>query len=192
MAEKIHDYEQVSVYGLDASEREALLTAQGECVFNWATKDGWPVGVIMSYLWRDGRFWLTAGAHRHRIEAIRRDPRVSVVVTSTGTKLGPSKAITAKGRVRIREDAETKAWFYPALASMINRGDPEASKQFAEFLDSPMRVILEVTPEKWITYDGVKMALDSAGKLPPEKKSKPLSSDTLRLQRELASRGLTK
>jgi general stress protein 26 len=188
--EQIHNYEQVSIYGLDAADREALLTTAGECVFNWSTKDGWPVGVIMSFLWRDGKLWLTAGAHRHRIEAIRRDPRVSVVVTSTGTKLGPSKTITVKGRVRVCEDAETKRWFYPALASMIQRGDPAQSRAFAEFLDSPLRVILEVTPEKWITYDGAKMALDSVGQLPPERKTKPASSDTERLAVELKRRGM--
>lgn len=188
--DQIHNYERVSVYGLDDADREALLTTAGECVFNWSTKDGWPVGVIMSFLWRDGKFWLTAGAHRHRIEAIQRDPRVSIVVTSTGTKLGPSKTITAKGRARVREDAETKRWFYPALAAMIQRGDPAQTKTFAEFLDSPLRVILEVTPEKWISYDGAKMALDSLGKLPEAKKTKPASSDTERLARELKRRGL--
>ncbi len=144
----------------------------------------------MSYLWRDGRFWLTAGAHRHRIEAIRRDPRVSIVVTSTGTSLGPSKTITVKGRARLREDAETKKWFYPALASMTQRGDPVATKTFAAFLDSPLRVIIEVAPEKWITYDGAKMALDSVGKLAPEKKGSPKSSDSVRLAAELKRRGL--
>jgi general stress protein 26 len=187
---QIHNYEQVSIYGLDDDRREELLRSAGECTFNWSTKDGWPVGVIMSFLWRDGKFWLTAGAHRHRIEAIRRDPRVSIVVTSAGTKLGPSKTITVKGRVRVREDAETKRWFYPALASMVRSGDPAASKQFAEFLDSPLRVVLEVTPEKWITYDGEKMALDTAGKLPEERKTKPASSDTARLAAELKRRGM--
>ena len=190
MSEQIHNYEQVSIYGLDDDRREELLRAAGECVFNWSTKDGWPVGVIMSFLWRDGKFWLTAGAHRHRIEAIQRDPRVSIVVTSTGTKLGPSKTITAKGRVRVREDEETKRWFYPALAAMIQQGEPEATQRFAEFLDSPLRVILEVTPEKWITYDGEKMALDSVGQLPEARKTQPKPSDTERLARELKRRGM--
>jgi general stress protein 26 len=186
----IRNYEQVSIYGLDEADRESLLREQGECVFNWATRDGWPVGVVMSFLWRDGRFWLTAGAQRHRIEAIRRDPRVSVVVTSAGTRLGPAKTLTAKGRVRIREDAETKQWFYPALAEMIQRGDPVAARRFAEHLDSPLRVILEVTPEKWITYDGAKMALDAQGRLPEARKTRAASSDTRRLAAELKRRGL--
>jgi nitroimidazol reductase NimA-like FMN-containing flavoprotein (pyridoxamine 5'-phosphate oxidase superfamily) len=187
--EPIHDYEQVSVYALDDAEREALLSAHGECTFNWSTRDGWPMGVIMSYLWKDGRFWLTAGAHRHRIEAVRRDPRVSIVVTSTGTKLAPGKSVTAKGRCIVHEDAETKRWFYPAFARHLYPKE-EAARAFEERLDSPLRVVLEVVTEKWITYDGVKMFQDAAGRLAAGKKSAPKSSDTERLARELARRGL--
>ncbi len=189
MPDPIHDYEQVSVYALDDAQREELLRAHAECTFNWATRDGWPMGVIMSYLWRDGRFWLTAGAHRHRIEAVRRDPRVSIVVTSTGTKLAAGKSITAKGRAIVHEDAETKAWFYPAFARHLYPDEKQA-RAFGENLDSPLRIVLEVVPEKWITYDGVKMFLDAAGKLPAAQKSPPKSSDVVRLARELAKRGL--
>jgi nitroimidazol reductase NimA-like FMN-containing flavoprotein (pyridoxamine 5'-phosphate oxidase superfamily) len=189
--EAIEDYEQVSVYALDDAEREALLSTHVECTFNWATRDGWPVGVIMSYLWKDGRFWLTAGAHRHRIEAVRRDPRVSIVVTSTGTKLAPGKSVTAKGRCVVHEDAETKAWFYPEFARHLYPDERQA-QAFARRLDSKLRVVLEVVPEKWISYDGVKMFRDAAGKLPPGEKSAPKSSDTQRLERELRRRGLAK
>jgi general stress protein 26 len=186
--DRIHDCEQVSVYALDDAEREELLRSHAECTFNWSTRDGWPVGVIMSYLWKDGRFWLTAGAHRHRVEAVRRDPRVSVVVTSTGTKLAAGKSITAKGRCTVHEDAETKAWFYPEFSRHL-QPDQERARAFAKQLDSPLRIVLEVVPEKWITYDGVKMFLDAAGRLPPEQKSPPRSADRTRLTRELRKRG---
>ena len=189
MPDSIHDYEQVSVYALDDAQREELLRSHAECTFNWATRDGWPMGVIMSYLWKDGRFWLTAGAHRHRVEAVRRDPRVSVVVTSTGTKLAAGKSITAKGRCRVHEDAETKAWFYPEFARHLHP-DEKRARAFEKNLDSPLRIVLEVVPEKWITYDGVKMFLDAAGKLPADRKSPPQSSDVTRLARELERRGL--
>ncbi len=189
MTANLSDYEQVSVYGLDDAGREALLRENAECTFNWSTRDGWPVGVIMSYLWQDGRFWLTAGAHRHRIEAVRRDPRVSIVVTSSGTRLGTGKSVTAKGRCVLHEDAGTRAWFYPEFARKLYP-DAERAAKFEGRLDSPLRVILEVIPEKWITYDGVKMFQDEAGRLPPEKLTPPKSSDAVRLQRELERRGL--
>jgi nitroimidazol reductase NimA-like FMN-containing flavoprotein (pyridoxamine 5'-phosphate oxidase superfamily) len=188
MSDPVENYERVSIYALDGADREALLAAHAECTFNWSTRDGWPIGVIMSYLWRDGRFWLTAGAHRHRIEAVRRDPRVSVVVTSTGTRQPAGRSITAKGRCRVHEDAATKAWFYPAFARHLYP-DEAAAREFAAKLDSPLRVVLEVVPEKWITYDGVKMFLDASGRLPADRKSEPKSADTERLARELARRG---
>ena len=189
MSDRVHDYEQVSVYGLDAGPREELLRTHAECTFNWSTKDGWPVGVIMSYLWKDGRFWLTAGAHRHRIEAVSRDPRVSIVVSSAGTKLGAGKSITVKGRCSVHENAATKRWFYPEFAHHLYP-EPRAAERFARFLDSPLRIVLEVVPEKWITYDGVKMAKHGRGRLDESALAAPSESDTLRLQRELERRGL--
>lgn len=187
MSEQIDNYEMVSIYGLDEADKEKLLRTGRECTFNWATKDGWPMGVIMAYLWKEGRFWLTAGAHRHRIAAVRRDPRVSIVVNSTGGPLGPAKTVTAKGRCVIREDRETKEWFYPEFSRHLY---PDDWENFAQFLDSPIRIVLEVTPEKWITYDGEKMALDSEGKLPEARKTPPTESDSVRLGAELKRRGL--
>jgi hypothetical protein len=47
-----------------------------------------------------------------------------------------------------------------------------------------------VTPEKLITYDGVKMAQHTAGTLDPSRLASPLESDTARLATELKRRGL--
>jgi len=189
MSNTLENYEKVSIYPVEPEVREKLLSTQIECVFNWATKDGWPMGVIMSCFWHDGRMWLTAGANRHRISAIRRDPRCSVVVTSTGTALGPGKTVTIKGRAVIHDDRETKDWFYPAFASHLNP-DPEGAEKFRKRLDSPLRVVLEVVPEKFITYDGIKMFQHTAGLLDESQLGEPKESDTTRLAQELKRRGL--
>jgi len=187
---KPEDYEKVSVYNLNEKDQEELLSIATECVFNWCTKDSWPMGVIMSCLWRDGRMWLTAGAHRHRISAVKRNPQVSIVVTSTGTTLGPGKSVTIKGRCIIHEEREIKDWFYPAFADHTNVGPPEGARAFEKMLDSPIRVILEVVPEKFITYDGIKMFKHTAGVLDESELGPPSESDTKRLQRELKNRGI--
>ena len=155
------NYDDVSVYGLDPGDEEALLLAHNECTFVWSTRDGWPVGVIMSYVWRRGRFWLTATEHRARIAAVRRDPRVSIVVTSTGSPLPRDQTVTWKGRCTVRVDQETKDWFYPELSAALNP-DPTRRAYFTRFLDSPSRVILEVEPVKRIAYDGRKMGRATA------------------------------
>lgn len=156
------DYEDVTAYDLDADLEEQLLLAHNECTFIWANAEGWPVGVIMSYVWRRGRFWLTASAQRARIPAVRRDPRVCIVVTSTGSPLPRDKAITWKGRCTVHDDAETKAWFYPELAAALMPGHEAAQARFVRLLDSPRRVVLEVEPVQRIGYDGAKMAKASA------------------------------
>ena len=190
MADAPENYEKVSIYPLDPDVREKLLATQIECVFNWSTREGWPMGVIMSCLWHDERMWLTSTAQRHRISAIRRDPRCSVVVTSTGTNLGPGKTVTVKGRCILHEDQETKDWFYPAFAAHLSPDAANAEK-FRRKLDSPLRVVLEIVPEKYITYDGLKMLQHSEGMLDTSQLGEPSNSDTVRLAREMERRGLT-
>lgn len=156
------NYEDVRSYNLDDDVLERLLAEQTELNFMWGTKDHWPVGVFMSFVWEDGRFWLTATTQRARIRAIQRDPRVSVAVSSVGTSLGRQKSATAKGRVVVHDDEEIKAWFYPALAKRVMPPIPAVQRAFVAMLDSERRVVLEVVPEKWITFDVSKMKADTA------------------------------
>jgi len=147
---------------MDDDVLERLLGEQTELNFMWSTKDHWAVGVFMSFVWRDGSFWVTLTRQRARMRAIERDPRVSVAVSSVGTSLGRQKSATAKGRVRIHDDDETKAWFYPALAERVMPDIGAVQRAFVSLLDSERRVVLEVVPEKWITFDVSKMQADSA------------------------------
>lgn len=156
------DFEDVTGWGLDAEAEEAMLAAQTECSFIWANKEGWPVGVIMSFIWRQGRFWLTATSQRARIAAVRRDPRVCIVVTSTGAVGVPRRqTVTYKGTCWLHDDDETKAWFYPELAAALH-ADEDMQCHFARFLDSPRRVILEVVPTQRISFDGTKQSAATA------------------------------
>lgn len=157
MAEHPENYEDVTVYGLDDDVEEQLLLTHNECTFIWSNKEGWPVGVIMSYVWRDGCFWLTASSQRARISAVRRDPRVCIVVTSTGTSMPRNMTVTWKGTCEVLDDRTTKDWFYSELAEAIMGGKGARAQAFEEFLDSPRRIILKVTPTQRIGYDGTKM-----------------------------------
>lgn len=150
------NYEDVTVYDLDPADEERLLLTQNECTFIWSNREGWPVGVVMSYIWRHGRFWLTASRQRARISAVRRDPRVSVVVSSTGSPLARNQTVTWKGLCTVRDDQDTKRWFYPAFAAAV-QGTTDRQPWFEKFLDSPRRVILEVEPRQRIAFDGKKM-----------------------------------
>jgi hypothetical protein len=155
------NYDDVTSYDLDDDLREEILRKQIECTFIWGPKTGWAVGVLMTYLWKDGSFWVSATRQRKRIAAIKRDPRVSVVVSSHGTDLGPAKGITAKGKAIIHDDQATKDWFYPACAAVNIPTPGKLQDAFARMLDTEKRLVIEVVPEKWITFDATKMMLAS-------------------------------
>ena len=151
------DFEDVRAYTLDDSDEAELLNRQTECTFIWAGKEGHPMGVIVNYIFRDGRFWLTATEHRPRIKSLRRDPRVSVAITSKGAGIGVSRSLTYKGTCILHDDAETLDWFVPEFSAAMRPGDPEKAAGFAAHLVSPGRLVLEVVPEKRIGYDAAKM-----------------------------------
>ncbi len=154
------DFEDVSVFTLSDERERTLLDRQIECVFMWSTRDGSPVGVIMNYVVRDGRFWLTAVEQRKRVPAVRRNPNVAVAITSRGTDIGHSQALTYRGRATVRDDRETKDWFYPALAARVRPTDESQQAAFARFLDSPNRVIFDVEPTVRIGFDSEAMFAD--------------------------------
>jgi len=149
------DYEDVTIYGLDDDNEQLLLEVAPECTFMWSTQAGWPIGVIMNFVWHDGKFWLTAADQRKRISAVRRDPRVSVCINGFGTKAG-TRTVTYAGMCTVHDDIDLKRWFYKALATKL-MGDTPQAKGFEAFLDSPHRIVLEVVPERRIGFDGHKM-----------------------------------
>ena len=58
------DYEDLAGMQLTAAELDDLVSPGGECIFNWTNRDGYPVGVVVAYVWRDGKFWTTCAARR--------------------------------------------------------------------------------------------------------------------------------
>lgn len=140
---------------LDLDTREALLREGAECTFVWSGRDGWPIGVTMSYLWQRERFWLITGSDRPRVAAVRRDPRVSVVVR------GRARTVTAKGRCTPRVDAAARSWVYAAFAARQAALFPELvdAGAFGARLARLERMILEVEPVQWIGYDGTRAPL---------------------------------
>ncbi len=151
------DYEDLTECGLTPELEDQLVNIQRECVFMWTNAKGEAFGVVMAYLPKDGKIWMTAAERRKRIAAIRRFPRASVCINSTGSKLGAGKTITYKGECVVHDDRKTKDWFYPEFARYIRPDDEHAATVFQTFLDSPHRVIIEFTPDYSLSFDGALM-----------------------------------
>jgi hypothetical protein len=157
VADQAKNWEDVRSYTLDSEDELELLDAQTECTLIWAGKEGWPMGVIVNFIYRDGRFWLTASEERPRIASIRKDPRVSIAVTSKGSAVKERRSITYKCTAIVHMDRETLDWVLPEFASAMRPGQPEKAEAFRAMLDSPERVVLELIPVTRIGFDSAKM-----------------------------------
>jgi Pyridoxamine 5'-phosphate oxidase len=157
----IDDLEDLHALRLDDQGRQELLDIATECVFTFANPVGWPSGVVMSFLYADGCLWLTAVAGRAHAEAIKRDPRVTVVVSNAGTRLPGRRMVALRGVAFLHADEQTKRWFLPRFARKLAPADPEA---FVRLLDSPERVVVEVRPvQVTASHDSRKMPGDGRG-----------------------------
>jgi hypothetical protein len=152
----VKNYDDVTMYGLTSEREEDLLLKQNELTFIWTNKAGHGMGVTMSYIWRNARIWCTATEQRARMKALARDNRCSVVISSAGTDIDVSQSITFKGHAILHKDQATKDWFYPDFARHANSPAPTPG-EFVTFLDTPLRIIIEVVPEKAIKFDGAIM-----------------------------------
>jgi len=96
----IDDLEALQTLKLDLSEQDELFVAQTECTFVFSNAEGWPSGVIMSFVRADGAFWLTAVEGRAHVKALAGEPRVTLVVTNAGTGSPGRRGSGLEGRAR--------------------------------------------------------------------------------------------
>lgn len=157
MTDQSVDYEDLTSMQLDDDALTALVEPGGECIFNWTNSEGYPVGVVVAYIWRDGKFWTTCADRRKRVPALRKRPQSGVVINRGG------KTASYKGDsiIHANGDAgfeELKGWFYPALSGFQAQPDDPYRKAFNKFLDSPHRVIIETEARLVVAFDTVKFA----------------------------------
>jgi hypothetical protein len=155
------DYEDLTSMRLDDDALVALVGGGGECVFNWTTSDGFPVGVVVAYIHRDGKFWTTCAERRKRVPALRRRPQSAIVINRNG------KTATFKGNSIVHAPGdpgfeELKGWFYPVLAGVAAAPEDTYRRSFAKFLDSPHRVIIETDAKLVVAFDAARFAAFTA------------------------------
>lgn len=155
MTEQQVDYEDLTGMQLSDSELAELVESGGECVFNWTTRDGFPVGVVVAYLFRDGKFFTTCAERRKRVPALRARPQSAVVINQGG------KTASYKGNSIVHAPGddgfdELKTWFYATLSGAEANPDNEYMQAFAKFLDSEHRVIIETEARLVVGFDVAK------------------------------------
>lgn len=149
------DYEDLTTMRLDDDALQKLIEAGGECVFNWTTRDGYPVGVVVAFLYRDGKFFTTCAERRKRVPALRARPQSAIVINANGqtASFKGDSIVHAPGDDGFEE---LKAWFYPTLSGSAANPEDEYRQAFAKFLDSEHRVIIETDARLVVAFDVAK------------------------------------
>lgn len=148
---------------LEPAQLTMLVGERGECVFTWTTRDGYPMGVVVAYLYRDGTFWTNCTGRKKRVTALRARPRSAVVISKDG------QTATFKGEsvIHCRDDHdwdELTRWFYPALAGARPEPEDPFARGLLRFLDAPHQAIIETPAALVVSFDFAKFnaALQSA------------------------------
>ena len=146
------DYEDLSQMRLSDDDLAAVVGNRGECVFTWTTRDGFPVGVVVAYVYKDGTFWTTCAEHRKRVPALRARPQSGIVV-NVNRRTASFKGLSTVHRPGEDGWDELSTWFYGALSGTTARPDDPGARSFHKLLDSPHRVIVETPVQLVVGFD---------------------------------------
>lgn len=152
MSDEPVDYEDLTSMRLDDEALAKLLEGPAECVFNWTTKEGHPVGVVVAFIHHEGKFFTTCAERRKRVPALKARPQSGIVINLGG------KTATYKGESIVHSPGdpgfeELKNWFYPKLSRLDVMPDEPYVQAFAQFLDSEHRVIIETDARLVVAFD---------------------------------------
>jgi hypothetical protein len=155
------DYEDLTEMRLDEDQIAELVGGGGECVFSWTTRDGFPVGVVVAYVYHEGKFWTTCAERRKRVPALQARPQSAVVINKNG------RTASYKGNsvVHTHDDPDwqtVKTWFYGTLSGAVSDRNNLGARNFEKFLDSPHRVIVETEANLVVGFDTAKFGAFTA------------------------------
>jgi len=151
-ATSIGDFEDFTPHRLGEADVISLIGTGGVCVLSWTTADGYPVGVVMHYLYRDGRFWLNCVARRARVAALRVRPQAAVVVN----KEGKMASFKSDAVIHAAADADwnhVSKWFYDAFSGLEVDPADEFAAGLRRFLDGLNTVVIEVPANLVVSHD---------------------------------------
>ena len=122
---------------LSYEDAEAVLQNGSHGVLAVSGDDGYPYAVPLSYVYREGRIYMHCATRGHKLDAIRRDCKVSFCVVAQD-KVVPERFLTlyrsavAFGKARIVTDDEVKRQAITWLAARYSPGFSESAAQEIE------------------------------------------------------------
>ena len=155
--------EQLSVaqdYPLEKKEFDLLFRENAYCEMAHVNGRGYPIVTPMFYIIKDDHIMMSSiKEYRHKVGHLTKNPKMSVSIHNDGTNVRHQKAILVMGQAKIHDDDALMRdihWQIIDKYFFELTTDEERDAVF-EAVHTPLRCIIEVVPEKILTWDLGKM-----------------------------------
>jgi general stress protein 26 len=147
-------------YPMELNEFELLFRENAYCEMAHVNKRGYPVVTPMFYVIKDDNIMMSSiKEYRHKVGCLTENPKITVSIHNDGTNVRHQKAILVMGQAVIHDDDALMRdihWQIIDKYFFELTTDEERAVAF-EAVHTPLRCIIEVVPEKILTWDLGKM-----------------------------------
>jgi len=157
---KLEQLKVATDYPLEDEEFELLFRENAYCEMAHVNKRGYPVVTPMFYVIRNDHLMMSSiKKYRHKVHHLEENPKMTVCVHNDGTNVRHQKAILIMGQAKIHDDDAMMReihWMIIDKYFFELTTDEEREAAF-KAVHTPLRCIIEVVPEKIMTWDLGKM-----------------------------------
>ena len=147
-------------YPLEPEEFELLLRENAYCEMGHVNGRGYPVVTPMFYVIKDDHIMMSSiKEYRHKVGHLMKNPKMTVCIHNDGTNVRHQKAILVLGQAKIHDDDALMRDIHWQIIDkyFFELTTDEEREAVFEAVHTPLRCIIEVIPEKILTWDLGKM-----------------------------------
>lgn len=147
-------------YPMEKDEFDLLYHMSAYCEMGHVNRRGYPVVTPMFYVIRNDNIMMSSIKNfRHKVGCLQENPKITVTIHNDGTNVRHQKAILVMGQAVIHDDdALMRDIHWKIIDKYFFELTTEEERQTAfEAVHTPLRCIIEVVPEKILTWDLGKM-----------------------------------
>ena len=135
---------------LSNEECEEILRTAPRGVLSVKGEEGYPYGIPMDFVWRDGKAYFHSALEGHKVDAIAADDKACLTVLDEGRLEEGSwwyhfRSVIVFGRVRVLEDEGARTDALIALGRKYFPTEEEVQDDVAR--SAPRALVLELTPD---------------------------------------------
>ncbi len=149
-----------SEYPMDKADFDELLYNARYCEMAHVNNKGYPIVTPMFFVVINGHVHMSSiKKYRYKVHSVEARPQMSVCIHNDGMELRHQKSILIVGKGRLSDNEELRRKVHWEILDKYWKQVTEPKQRQAAFeaVHTPLRAIIEVVPERVISWDFGKM-----------------------------------